>query len=58
LPEYRLHGEEGADHAKKFFVRCRLTDQAREVEGSGSSRRKAEQAAARVMLETLEGSAT
>jgi ribonuclease-3 len=58
LPEYRLHSEEGADHAKEFFIRCRLTDQAREVEASGSSRRKAEQAAARLMLDALtEGNA-
>ncbi len=55
LPEYLLQREEGADHAKQFFITCRLTDEALEVEGSGSSRRKAEQAAAALVLERVTG---
>lgn len=54
LPEYQLVGEEGAEHAKRFFVRCRLPDSADEEEAEGASRRKAEQAAAAVLLQRLE----
>jgi ribonuclease-3 len=57
LPEYRLVREEGADHAKKFFVRVRLPDDGMEAEESGRSRRKAEQAAAARALDTLQASA-
>lgn len=53
LPKYSLEREEGADHAKRFFVSCRLADQELEVEGSGTSRRKAEQSAAEGMLAAL-----
>jgi ribonuclease-3 len=55
LPEYELFREEGADHAKKFFIRCTLTDDLTGVEAVGNSRRKAEQAAAKLMLESLKG---
>jgi len=55
LPQYSLIGEEGADHAKKFHVACRLTDDGTVTEASASSRRKAEQAAAAKVLEKLEG---
>lgn len=54
LPEYHLVGEEGAEHAKRFFVRCRLPDSADEEEAEGTSRRKAEQAAAAGLLQRLE----
>ena len=53
LPEYLLAREEGADHAKQFFVRVRLPDDGSEAEESGRSRRKAEQAAAQSMLLAL-----
>jgi ribonuclease-3 len=43
--------EEGADHAKRFHVTCRLGDSGREATGIGGSRRKAEQAAAASVLE-------
>jgi ribonuclease-3 len=56
LPEYRLLGEEGADHRKSFFVACRLTDADLQAEESGASRRKAEQAAAARLLAMLEQS--
>ncbi len=50
LPEYTLLREEGADHLKKFHVQCRVTDDGIMMEASGSSRRRAEQAAAAKML--------
>ena len=54
LPLYTLEREEGADHAKKFFVSCRLPDDSSSAEESGSSRRKAEQAAAGRLLRELQ----
>lgn len=54
LPEYTLLREEGADHVKKFYVQCTITDDGSMVEASGSSRRRAEQAAAAKMLELLQ----
>jgi ribonuclease-3 len=53
LPEYDLLKEEGAEHAKRFFVRCRLPDSGREVEAEGKSRRNAEQKAASGVLDEL-----
>jgi ribonuclease-3 len=53
LPQYTLVREEGAEHAKRFYVACRLTDDGTVVEQSGRSRRKAEQAAAAEVLEML-----
>ncbi len=50
LPEYSLVREEGAEHAKKFTIRVRLTDAGDGLEATGSSRRKAEQSAAAKML--------
>jgi ribonuclease-3 len=53
LPEYELLGVLGDDHDQQFHVACRLTRPALVVEGAGSSRRRAEQAAANVALERL-----
>jgi ribonuclease-3 len=53
LPDYLLLKEEGAEHAKRFLVSCRLTDDGCEVEAWGGSRRKAEQAAAEAVLQQL-----
>ncbi len=53
LPEYHLLREEGADHAKEFYVVCRLRDDDMALEASGRSRRKAEQAAAARVLSAL-----
>jgi ribonuclease-3 len=50
LPVYRLEREEGADHARKFHVRCLLPDDSLQVTAAGDSRRKAEQAAAGELL--------
>lgn len=53
LPEYELLGVLGDDHNQQFHVACRLTKPALVVEGAGSSRRKAEQAAATHALQRL-----
>ncbi len=53
LPEYTLIREEGAEHAKRFYVTCRLPDSAEKVEAQGASRRKAEQSAAQKILKAL-----
>ena len=53
LPEYELLGAVGEDHDQQFRVACRLPDPSLVVEGSGRSRRKAEQSAARAALERL-----
>ncbi len=50
LPVYELVGEEGAEHAKRFKVACRLEDSGFEAEAMGTSRRKAEQSAAEAVL--------
>ncbi|GAA0709121.1 ribonuclease III [Dokdonella soli] len=46
LPAYDLVGSSGEDHARIFDVTCRITDLSVCTDGSGSSRRAAEQAAA------------
>ncbi|TVQ39280.1 MAG: ribonuclease III [Wenzhouxiangella sp.] len=59
LPEYRVVAESGADHLKRFEVECLVGHLAPPVRAEAGSRRKAEQAAARIMhrnlLETLGG---
>lgn len=54
LPEYELVGVEGQDHNQHFQVACRVSKPQLVVEGSGRSRRKAEQAAAESALQRLE----
>ncbi len=54
LPEYTLLREEGADHVKKFHVQCAIADDGSTVEACGSSRRRAEQAAAAKVLDLLQ----
>ena len=53
LPEYNLLGVQGEDHNQQFKVACRLARPTLVVEGAGSSRRKAEQSAAKTALERL-----
>jgi ribonuclease-3 len=55
LPVYALLAETGDDHDKTFHVGCSLLEPALASEGSGSSRRAAEQAAAEAVLAELEG---
>jgi ribonuclease-3 len=54
LPEYRLLNVQGEAHSQVFTVACLLGTPQTSVEGSGSSRRRAEQAAAQGALERLE----
>ncbi len=53
LPEYEMVAAEGEDHDQVFSVNCRLDRPQMVVTGSGKSRRKAEQDAARNALEKL-----
>lgn len=55
LPEYNLIGSHGEDHAKTFDVVCALSHPtAVQFNGSGTSLRDAEQAAAQAALASLE----
>lgn len=53
-PEYEVLEVSGPAHRQHFRVCCRLADGEELVEGSGASRRGAEQNAARAMLEKLD----
>lgn len=53
LPEYQVLAVEGEQHEQTFLVSCQLQDAALVTQGTGSSRRRAEQAAAEQMLELL-----
>ncbi len=53
LPDYDLVTVEGEGHNQHFQAICRIKKPAMQVEGEGSSRRKAEQAAAEAALEEL-----
>ena len=52
-PRYELLEIEGADHARRFRVRCSTELLDRPLEAIAGSRRKAEQAAARAVLDAL-----
>lgn len=54
LPEYTVIATEGEAHKQTFTVRCKVEALEAETEGSGSSRRKAEQAAAQETLKRLD----
>ncbi len=55
LPRYRIAGVEGALHAQVFRVTCEVEPSlGARATGSGSSRRRAEQAAAAQVLAQLE----
>lgn len=53
LPSYELVDVAGEDHRQQFQVSCELSQPVLSVQGRGSSRRKAEQAAAAAALERL-----
>ena len=53
MPEYRLAGESGPAHARQFTVEVWVGEQ-RLASGDGTSKREAEQHAARAALEKLE----
>jgi ribonuclease-3 len=57
LPHYELLAEHGEEHARQFDVACVVEQpQAARFEGSGGSRRAAEQMAAEAALESLDES--
>lgn len=53
LPDYSVADIKGKDHDQIFIVRCHVASSNLTVEGKGSSRRKAEQQAAKLMLEQI-----
>ena len=53
LPDYEVVDVSGKAHHRHFVVECRVEPLQRCVRGEGSSRRRAEQAAAEAMLEQL-----
>jgi ribonuclease-3 len=54
LPAYVVERVEGEPHAHTFWVRCEVAALARQAQGSGSTRRSAEQEAAERVLGGLE----
>jgi ribonuclease III len=54
LPQYVMLEESGQDHAPHFRARCEVPDLDIAGEGEGGSKRVAEQAAARAVLESLD----
>lgn len=54
LPSYAVLRVEGAAHAQRFTVACQVSGVVEAVEGFGSSRRRAEQEAARKALALIE----
>lgn len=57
LPVYELEQTLGKPHQREFVVNVTLADSSLSFSGRGSSRRRAEQAAARAALNTIEGEA-
>jgi ribonuclease III len=55
IPEYEVLSVGGTQHEQSFTVRCALADDGSSSRGQGSSRRRAEQAAAQAMLDTIAG---
>ncbi|MCV6589581.1 MAG: ribonuclease III [Marinobacterium sp.] len=54
LPDYELLKVEGEAHDQTFYIRCHVETMAQTTDGTGSSRRQAEQEAARLALELLQ----
>jgi ribonuclease-3 len=55
LPEYSLLEEQGEPHQRTFVVSCKIALRSQPATASARSRRKAEQAAAALLLAQLEG---
>jgi ribonuclease-3 len=55
LPVYDLVGTTGKDHKQRFAVTCTVTELSQTTDGESTSRRKAEQRAAKSMLQVLSG---
>ena len=56
LPDYQTESVSGKAHRQTFLVRCVVRAFGLDTQGKGSSRRAAEQKAARLMLEALKNS--
>jgi ribonuclease-3 len=54
LPRYSVDRTEGEAHEQTFHVICDVPEIGRRAEGSGSSRRRAEQEAAEHILQEIE----
>lgn len=54
LPQYRVLGTSGEAHRQTFEVECEVQETGQRAQGSGASRRAAEQAAAAVLLQMLQ----
>jgi ribonuclease-3 len=54
LPQYRVVSVEGEAHKQSFMVECYVSELDLRVTGTGTSRQRAEQQAAKAMLERLE----
>jgi len=54
LPEYRVVSVQGAAHRQSFEVECAVAELGLKGTGSGSSRQRAEQQAAKAVLEQLQ----
>ncbi len=52
-PVYEVVRSQGKDHAKTYWVKCEVNYQSLVSEGTGASRRKAEQSAATEILEKI-----
>lgn len=55
LPAYEVVARQGQAHNQKFTVSCQVESLEQAILGTGTSRRKAEQAAASAALQQLEG---
>lgn len=55
LPQYDLVAVSGEDHQKKFTVTCAVVEKSVSTDGESTTRRKAEQEAARKMIRLLAG---
>ncbi len=50
IPDYHVVRDEGKEHAKTYWVECKVAYKNMQSEGKGNSRRKAEQDAANLIL--------
>jgi ribonuclease III len=55
LPQYRVVSVAGEAHRQSFVVECSVSELKVKASGTGTSRQRAEQQAARAVLEQLEG---
>jgi ribonuclease-3 len=54
LPVYKVAATRGEAHRQSFDVTCEVTEKNHQVQGTGTSRRAAEQDAAAAMLQYLQ----